>query len=110
MGLMFGLVAVIVPLIILFTVGAVAMRILQHFGPRREQWITGTTPENEARFARIEEAIDAMAVQIERLAEAERQRQVLHAPPAGQSALPSPGARSPYAPLPHERGPGDHSG
>ncbi len=57
------LIAVVVAPIVIFTVSRVVPRVIE----RTVAPVTRTSPEIEARLARIEEAIDAMAIEIERI-------------------------------------------
>jgi hypothetical protein len=58
---------IIVPVVII-TVARVVPRVVDRtVPPVVDRFAGGTTPEIEARLTRIEDAIDAMAVEIERL-------------------------------------------
>ena len=61
------LIAVVVAPVVIFTVTRVVPRIVDRTVPPVVDRFVGTTPELEARLTRIEEAIDAMATEIERL-------------------------------------------
>ncbi|MGH7710082.1 MAG: hypothetical protein ACREOG_02300 [Gemmatimonadaceae bacterium] len=65
---MIVLLGVVVTPIVIFTVARVVPRVVDRtVPPIMDRFVSGTTPEVEARLTRIEEAIDAMAVEIERL-------------------------------------------
>lgn len=108
----FGLFGLVVPVLVMVLAASVAWRVLQRTSPRREFWVSGTTPELEARFARIEEAIDAMADQIERLTEAERQRLGVLPPGSLEEGALSAAreAEAHRSPLPPGQGGRDHTG
>ena len=57
------LIAVVVAPIVIFTVSRIVPRVIERAVPT----VTRTSPEIEARLTRIEEAIDAMAAEIEKL-------------------------------------------
>ena len=62
------LIAVVVAPVVIFTVTRVVPRIIDRtVPPIADRFASGTSPEVEARLTRIEEAIDAMATEIERL-------------------------------------------
>ena len=61
------LIAVVVAPVVIFTVTRVVPRIVDRTVPPVVDRFVGTTPELEARLTRIEEAIDAMATEIERI-------------------------------------------
>ena len=60
------LIAVIVAPVVIFTVSRVVPRIVDRtVPPIVDRFASGTSPELEARLSRIEDAIDAMATEIE---------------------------------------------
>jgi len=62
------LIAVVVAPVVIFTVTRVVPRIIDRtVPPIADRFASGTSPEVEARLTRIEEAIDAMATEIERI-------------------------------------------
>ena len=65
---MFVLMAVVVAPVVIFTVSRIVPRIVDRtVPPLVDRFASTTTPELDARLTRIEEAIDAMAVEIERI-------------------------------------------
>jgi hypothetical protein len=57
------LIAVVVAPVVIYTVSRIVPRVIERSVPP----VTRTSPEVEARLTRIEEAIDAMAIEIERI-------------------------------------------
>ncbi len=63
----------LIPIAFFFTVGSVVRMVLQHKEKRMElERGNGMGAEGLHRLQRMEEAIDAMAVEVERIAEAQR--------------------------------------
>ncbi|MGQ0641834.1 MAG: hypothetical protein ACT4P6_13880 [Gemmatimonadaceae bacterium] len=62
------LIVVVIAPIVIFTVVRVVPRVVDRtVPPIVDRFAMGTSPEVEARLTRIEEAIDAMATEIERI-------------------------------------------
>jgi hypothetical protein len=66
--LMVVFMALVIAPVVIFTVTRIVPRVVDRtVPPIVDRFAAGTSPEIEARLTRIEEAIDAMAIEIERL-------------------------------------------